>query len=232
MSRVGAAHKDLVVRYHISDQIYKLLKSQIVEGFLKPGQEISIDEIAKMYSVSKTPVREALHYLEGRGLIVKNGTGKLFVVSLSPQDVLQVCELRKMIEVYALERSFNQIPREKVIENLETLKKAKEKLDEGDPTFFYQADTDFHSMIFQYGDNYWLERVVFQLRELIEITRKLFPSLERFQLSLEEHVAIVESLLEGDKEKTVKELGNHLESVKLQLLNAFQERQELEKNRK
>ncbi len=222
MSRAGKMNKDLVVRYSISDQIYKLLKDQIIEGFLKPGQEISIDEIARMYDVSKTPVREAVHYLEGRGLIVKNGKGKLSVVNLSSQDIIQICELRKMMEIYALERSFDRIPRKKIIENLEVLNKAKEELDKGDSTLFYQADTDFHRMIFQYGDNYWLERVAFQLRDLIELTRNLFTSFDRFQWSLQEHISIDESFIRQDKEDTIRKLESHLDHVKINLIQNFQ----------
>ena len=52
------------------DAIYNILKRWIVEGKLEPAEKISDLEIAKMFHVSRTPVREALKRLEAQKLIV------------------------------------------------------------------------------------------------------------------------------------------------------------------
>lgn len=207
-----------VRRYKIADQVYDILRAQIIKGILVPGQEILVDQLAGRLDSSKTPIREALNRLKGEGLIIGTDKGKMSVIKLSSKEITHICELRVALEMLALRWSFENIPREKLQENLRMLREAEEKLKRGDPTHFYEVDTILHNLIVNSAGNQWLSQIISQLRNLIEITRNMFTSIERDKESLREHIIIIESLLKGDKEVAMKNLNSHIEHVKSHLL--------------
>jgi len=210
-----------VRRYKIVDQVYDILRAQIIKGILTPGQEISVDELAKKLNTSKTPIREALNRLKGEGLIVDTDRGKMSVIKFSSKEIAHICELRAALETLALKWGFGNIPREKLQENLRMLREAEKKLERGDSTYFYEVDTILHNLIVNSAGNQWLVQIISQLRNLIEITRNMFASMERDRESLQEHIIIIESLLKGDKQAAIKNLNSHIEHLKNHLLYRY-----------
>ena len=53
----------------VRDQIYQMLKEEIMKFRLIPGELISEKEISERYEVSRTPVREAFLQLSREGLL-------------------------------------------------------------------------------------------------------------------------------------------------------------------
>ena len=51
-----------------ADEVYATLKNEILTGEISPGELLSENEIAKRFSISRTPVREALNKLACEGL--------------------------------------------------------------------------------------------------------------------------------------------------------------------
>jgi DNA-binding GntR family transcriptional regulator len=49
--------------------VYDRIREKIVRNDLRPGTKINIDALVRELGVSQTPVREALHHLEGDGLV-------------------------------------------------------------------------------------------------------------------------------------------------------------------
>jgi len=215
-----------VRRYKIVDQVYDILKAQIIKGILIPGQEISVDELAGKVNSSKTPIREALNRLKGEGLIVDTDRGKMSVIKLSYKQIAQICELRAALETLALRWSFENIPREKLQENIRMLGQVKKELERGNSPYFYEVDTILHNLIVNSAGNQWLVQIISQLRNLVEITRNMFASVERDGESLQEHIIIIESLLKGDKEVAIKNLNSHIERVKNHLLSQISPQKE------
>ncbi|MDQ1584052.1 MAG: hypothetical protein QOF36_2106 [Microbacteriaceae bacterium] len=55
----------------LADEIYELIKSRLMDNLVEPGSRLSIDGLARDFSCSPTPVREALARLESEGLVTK-----------------------------------------------------------------------------------------------------------------------------------------------------------------
>ncbi|MDX6741181.1 GntR family transcriptional regulator [Actinocorallia sp. A-T 12471] len=82
----------------VVEQVTKEIRRSILSADLRPGQEFSLREIAGRLGVSIIPVREALHHLEGQGLVI-TARGKSATVSpLSHDDLRAVYRLRRQIE--------------------------------------------------------------------------------------------------------------------------------------
>lgn len=81
-------------RGHISEQVATRLETQIRAGLLRPGDRLPSErELASMFSVSRTIIREALKLLEARGLLqIRVGNG-VFVRDPDPAAVTKTFEI-------------------------------------------------------------------------------------------------------------------------------------------
>lgn len=67
-------------------QLKELIKEQIDNGTLKPGDKVPTeDELCKQYDISRTPVRQALTELVNEGLVIRTPGRGTFVASTTPQ---------------------------------------------------------------------------------------------------------------------------------------------------
>ena len=71
----------------LGTRVYHVLLNGIVSGRFEPGAPLRPDAIARQLEVSTTPVREAMHRLEGDGLAIKLPYQGWFVCEHSRQQI-------------------------------------------------------------------------------------------------------------------------------------------------
>jgi DNA-binding GntR family transcriptional regulator len=85
--------------------IYEQLRERIMNGEIKPGEDLSFRTLAEKLGVSLMPVREAVWQLESEKiLVVKNNRG-IRVNTLSQDGMHEALRLRLLLESEALSRS-------------------------------------------------------------------------------------------------------------------------------
>ncbi|MEM8547235.1 MAG: GntR family transcriptional regulator [Pseudomonadota bacterium] len=84
-----------------AQKAYNVIKARIIDGHFAPGDRITEAEIAETASVSRTPVREALHRLEAEGLIRFVPNQGAFVSSCGLSEAEETFELRAILESFA-----------------------------------------------------------------------------------------------------------------------------------
>ena len=89
----------------IRDQVYEGLKAMIVTGQLPQGAKLQENDLAELFKVSRTPVREALKLLREDGLVESPGGKGLFVRVLTPQNVTDIFQVRRLLEEFALRQA-------------------------------------------------------------------------------------------------------------------------------
>ena len=84
------------------DQVTSEIRRSILSGALRPGQELSLRELAARLGVSTIPVREALRRLEGQGLLTgdagQSGRRSIRVAPLDAEDLHGIYRLRLALE--------------------------------------------------------------------------------------------------------------------------------------
>src|SRR5262245_57691361 len=75
-----------------SDVSVEALREAITRGDLKEGETLRQDQIARMFKVSRIPVREALARLEVQGLVVTQRYRGATVASLSLEEIEEIYE--------------------------------------------------------------------------------------------------------------------------------------------
>lgn len=85
-----------------ADEVAETLRKEIGLGKLKPGTALRQDELAARYGRSRIPVREALRALQAEGLVSYSVNRGAVVTEISPQEVLEMLEVRIALETHAL----------------------------------------------------------------------------------------------------------------------------------
>lgn len=78
-----ARHDPAIPKYH---QLARLLRAQIIEGRLRPGDQLPTEEyLCREHVLSRGTVRQAIHVLEQEGLVQREQGRGTFVAAPKPQ---------------------------------------------------------------------------------------------------------------------------------------------------
>lgn len=80
------------------DEVAHELARAIRERSIPPGTQLVQEDLARRFGVSRNPIREALRFLEGEGLVEMRAGGGGTVRSLSAEDLDEVYMLRTALE--------------------------------------------------------------------------------------------------------------------------------------
>lgn len=78
------------------------LRQAIIRGILRPGERLRQERLAAEFGVSRIPLRDAFRRLEAEGLIRIEGRRGARVASLSIDEVAELYELRRILELHCL----------------------------------------------------------------------------------------------------------------------------------
>lgn len=99
---MGANEKTLSQEL-LSDKVYDIVRSSILDGSRPPGSRIVESELARSLGVSQAPVRDAIKQLGHEGLITSLPRRGSYVTELSEDEFLVGQKLRAVIEQVAAE---------------------------------------------------------------------------------------------------------------------------------
>jgi DNA-binding GntR family transcriptional regulator len=148
------------------DQVSHAVRRAILEGRLRPGEALSISDLAVDLDVSHSPVREALQRLSGQGLVQLRKARTAIVAPLDLGDLREIYRLRELIEVEAAGRSAAQIGERE----LESLERELALLSEAaiDSEEFWDAHNAFHHVLMAQAMTPRLDRLVSELWQAAE----------------------------------------------------------------
>jgi len=130
----------------IAQQVYERLRDEVLTGALHPGVWIREQDIASAWSVSRTPVREAVRRLAHDGLVEASPNRGVRVTVLTAEDVDDVYEVRELLEGAAARRAAERAAAADV-RQLQALLDAIDALPAGDAAAHIRADEAFHEAV-------------------------------------------------------------------------------------
>ncbi|MGB9673548.1 MAG: GntR family transcriptional regulator [Anaerolineales bacterium] len=96
--------------------IYREIRRSIIMGHRKPGERLDVNQIARQYNTSITPLRDALQMLTQEGLVTIKPRSGYFVTRMTLKQLRDMMELRKILELAAVERAATRITSEQIQE--------------------------------------------------------------------------------------------------------------------
>ncbi len=144
--------------------IYRELRRSIIMGHLQPGERLSVEETARIYHTSVTPVRDALQMLSQEGLVTIRPRSGYFVAHVTLKQLRDMLELRRILEMASLERVALRITPEQLAE-LRSVHAGYT----GDDDLSYDRYTDenrrFHYLLAQASGNHELADMLGHLHD-------------------------------------------------------------------
>jgi len=219
----------------VRQRAYLYIHRKITEGELKAGAPISELELARELGSSRTPVREAISQLIAEGLL-EQSRGGVFVVQFTREDVLDLCELREALEIYALSKVARLgLPRAEDRERLHKLvhavlelkegleKSGKPALDVEGMRRFIAADFSFHALLIGLSQNARIHKVVSETRVLMRVflMRHKGHSVADLERIHRQHRELLEAIEKWDVPETVRILSLHLQESQRERLEEF-----------
>ncbi len=203
----------------LSQKVYRVLKTEIIKGSLKPGTKLLEGKIAKQMKVSRTPIREALRELAAEGFVKISPNQGVIVSNASIENIQEVLQIRGVLEGLAA-RLATKIISEEEIKELEKYQKQMEYYTNKDNSLaFSEIDAEFHELILNICGN----------NRLIQIRKNISDQAHRYRIrslsipgrlkySLKEHQEILEALKRKDSEQVDRLSQKHIENVLANIL--------------
>ena len=206
----------------LAQQAFERLEGAIMRGELAPGARISEADIARQFGISRGPLREAMGRLEGRKLVERTTNVGARVVSLAPDDLLELYTVREALEGMACRLAAERI-RPKDLRTLgDMLHRHEADRDVLRGVAYVQAkgDQDFHFKIASLSGNRKLISLLCdELYSLLRLYRLRFSAVPgRPQQALQEHFDILEALRGGDPDAAEAAMRRHVRNSRDNLL--------------
>ena len=194
-------------------QIASNVVDAILCGRIAPGQRLGEQELAGVFGVSRTLVREAMARLSARGMVEVSSRRGWFVVQPSRADAAEAFSARIAIETGMLNSLDKPLPKAR-LSRLKAHYKAEqaaiESTDAGHRSYLLG---DFHVCLAECVSGPLLADILRDLTARTTLVATLFQSTHDAALSCSEHVAIVAALERGDAAGAAELMRAHIGAV-------------------
>lgn len=185
-------------RRSAATRVYELVRRELLEGTISPGERIRDAEVRAALGVSRTPVREAMLALEQEGLVRIVARQGYFATELSLSDVVDAYQLRYVLEPLVTAMAAIRAADEDVL-HLRELAAVQLAGADDEVARVIQANKDFHLKLAEIAGNPRLVRI---LAEVLDALGRLALFDLRYWRTPEtwrdEHLAITEAIAARD----------------------------------
>lgn len=194
--------------------------SAILNQNLKPGERLGEQELANLFGVSRTLVRQALIELQSRGFVEVRPRMGWYVVEPSFEEARETYAARRVIEPGMLLDAGK--PLQSVIKSLRKHvadeKKAIESKNAADRSVLL---ADFHVCLAECLGNRLLTSMMVDLSARTTLVSALYQSATEAQDSNEDHADIVNAIAAGNMKKAADLMRNHIDQLEKRLDDRF-----------
>jgi DNA-binding GntR family transcriptional regulator len=183
------------------EKAYRAIREGILKGVYAPGSHIRAQDLAAATGVSRTPVREAMRRLHAEGMIEIISNRGAFVCSWSERDIIQIYDLRVLLEGYAAESAAANSTAAQKAELRALAEEMAALVEQHPPPHERIADINhlFHRKLLAASGNARMEDLLATIMELPLALRTFrHYSLNDLRRSASQHLDIVRALEAGD----------------------------------
>lgn len=210
----------------LAEQLFHRLTNAILTGELPAGSKLSEPVLAQRYGVSRGPLREALHRLQERQLVVRSTNQGARVVEPTPDKLAAIFAVREVMEGLAAREAATRMTDEERARLHEGVRRHEAQLREGATgghNALGQADEDFHFRIAQASQNPLLiELLCSQLYPLLRLYRSREDSHALRERALVEHQRVLAAIEDRDGELAELLMRRHIANARLRRMRALE----------
>ena len=194
-----------------ADKIADQLEGLIFDGTFSAGERLDEVQLAKRFSVSRTPIREAFQRLAQSGLVQQVPRRGVFVRQPGPVELIEMFEVMAELEAVCARLAATRISDDALRDLHDTNARCNAAVAAQDADRYYRENERFHAIIYRQSGNSFLEQECLRLHRRLQPFRRVQLRLRgRLKQSMSEHEAIVATLENADGEAAAAAIRNHV----------------------
>lgn len=190
------------------------LRAAILRGAYAPKQRLIEAELAEEYSTSRFTLRNALIALAAEGLVELQPNRGARLREVSPSEAIEISEIRQAVEGLVAARAAENISDEQA-RSLEQLgRDMRAAIDAGEHLRYSELNATLHTSLREIANHATATRILEQLNAQVvrhQFRLALIPG--RPEVSLEQHLAIIEAVSSRDPVAAREKMMDHISSV-------------------
>jgi DNA-binding GntR family transcriptional regulator len=213
----GAAHQG-----SLAETAYDLIKRAIIRCDLEPGQQVTEEQLAERFGLSRSTVRPALKRLYQERLVRTISRHRYVIPPITLKDAQDLFDLRLLLEPAAARRAAGRVDAAQ-LKRLDELCQAQYHLGDRDSAeAFLRANTEFHVTVARASGNDIMAEMIASLLDREERLNHLSHMLhDRNEDACHEHHELVEALVAGDGARAERVMAAQIWSARAFVLEAL-----------
>lgn len=208
-------HYQLRYDHPSPDQIFNLIRDEIVGMKLLPGEKIPETQMAEKFGVSRTPVREAIVKLANLGFVEVRPQRGTFVTKLSMPLILEARFLREAIEVAVVTTLASNANENVLTECDEIITEQVKAKDSQDALAFQHLDDEFHRALADATGYKRVAKVIEAEKAHMDRVRNLslVELTGQYDQVVKQHKAILQAIKTGSEAQAKSAMETHMKDV-------------------
>ncbi len=194
------------------------LRMRIISGLIESGTILSENKLAAEFSVSRSPIREALKILASEKIIRLERMGAV-VIGLTEKEIGEIYDVRLVMETFVFERLGRANVDELVTDLSKILEMMKVSIKYKDADEFSFQDVLFHETIVRSINHSYILMIWNNLKPVMEsfillsMRARLKEKYEDFERILDNHELYIKAIKTKDRDLMLKSLHQNFDDV-------------------
>jgi len=198
------------------EDIYSVLFDKIISGEYPAGTRLKQEDLAKEFSISRTPIRVVLQQLDQDGLVKLSPNKGAVVLPFTADEIEEIFEIRKTLELLCLDIAVPSLQIHRLLEIKAAMLQSQQN---NNLKELIDLDADLHSYILHSTGKKRLIQMLNQLFRLLQRFRSLgYSEKELKENAIREHIEIIDALCTRETEKAKALMKTHIENSKINAL--------------
>lgn len=213
-TRRAGTEQDGTARDSGRPSVTALIREAIVSGEFAPNQRLVEADLSEQFAASRASVRAALLELTNEGLVerIQNRGARVRAVSLA--EAIEISEVRMVVEGLCAAKAAERITDEGIKELKDIGESMRSAVSSGDVFGYSRLNQELHSRIRAISGQHTAAQVLERLRaQSVRHQFRLALHPGRPNVSLPQHLAIIDAVCDRDPEAAEQAARAHLRSV-------------------
>ncbi|BAM03309.1 GntR family transcriptional regulator [Phycisphaera mikurensis] len=227
----------------LSSRAYRQIRQMLLDGTLAEGMLVSEQSLAAKLGISRTPVREAIRRLRAERIVEQVHRVGTTVRKPSPEELVELYDLREALEVFAAGRAASGAASEKQLDRLgrycdammilaRRLRAADRGRKDAEAATvrgqFFAADMAFHTELMGVTGNAAMLNLIRETRVFTQIfTHRRHPFIDDLTIAhvYRHHRRILNAIRHGNAAEAGRRMADHIRASKEGMLPFLRERE-------
>lgn len=203
----------------LSQSAYRRLRDDILAGRILPNTIVTERQLAEQLGISRTPLRSALSVLEREQVIERMANGALLVRRVSVEHLLEIFQLRQILESAAAERAAELGVTPELVE-IRGRQMRYLEVDHVDFETFWRDDGDFHLAVATAARLALLPSLLEEQRAIVRRSSVISQN-TIFVDQAREHIAVIDAIEARDSAAARAAMSHHFIGMRARTLRSL-----------